>query len=246
MLAILGALKDEVKFILKEMDVTEEVHVRPAVIFKGEYLGKEVVVAHTGIGAEKMKRAADYCISQYRPSACINIGYCGALSPELSLGDVVIAGSVIHETEGKSFETCSDSPQLKELIKNATQGSDVKFLEGTILSVDKVVDTPHEKAYLGTKFMAIAVDMEATGLAESATAQGTPFAVIRAVMDPMDMALPKMNGIIDNDGSTNALNVVKNVVSHPQNIAKLPHLQYCAKKANESIERFVNELIKIY
>lgn len=244
MLVILAALKDEIKFILDEMDVAEVVRLRPSVIVKGEYLGKEIVVAHTGIGANKMKRTAEFCISEYKPSACINIGYCGALAPELSLGDVVIATSIVHELEEKNFLSCTGNSALCEKIKKAIDASDVKFMNGTMLTVDKVIETPHEKAFLGTKFQAIAVDMESSGLAEAASSSGTSFAVIRSVMDPMDMALPKMGGVIDDDGTTSAVNFLANIVGHPQNIGKLPSLKYCASKARESIMRFTNELIK--
>ena len=45
MILILAALKEEVKPILAEMEVSETVNLRPAVITRGTYLGKEVVVA---------------------------------------------------------------------------------------------------------------------------------------------------------------------------------------------------------
>ncbi len=246
MITIIAALKDEISFILKEMDVRATIHLRPAIIIHGEYLGKELLLAHTGIGTQKMKRATEFCIKEFKTEACINIGYCGALAPELSLGDVVIADSVAHETENRTFHAYKNSEKLSDAVKGALKSSEVKFLNGTMLTVDKVIDAPHEKAYLGTKFGAIAVDMESFGLAEVADALNTPFAVIRSVMDPMDMPLPKLAGVVGEDGSTKMLNVATNLIRHPQNIASMPHLQFCASKARESLARFTNELIKIY
>lgn len=240
MLLILSALKEEIKPILHEMDVVETVNLRPAVIMRGEYLGKEIVIAHTGAGCDKMQRTAEFCIKEYKPELLINVGYCGALSPNLSLGDIVIADSVIHETKGNSIATNSNT----EKIANICANNQLKFHKGVILSVDKVVETPHEKAYLGTKFSAIAVDMESFGLARAAENSKTAFAVIRSVLDPMDMHLPSFENMVSDDGTTNILGLAVNMVCHPQKALHLPQLQFCASKARETMMKFLNEFIK--
>lgn len=237
MIAILAALKEEIKPILDEMEVEERVNYRPAVILRGEYLGHKIIVAHTGIGIEKMQRTTAFCISEYKPAACINIGFCGALTPHLSLGDIVIADNVVHESDGASIATT---------FAVNTTSQNFKIHRGTILSVDKVIQTPHEKAFLGTKFGAIAVDMESSGMANAAaTARPqVPFAIIRSVLDTMDMHLPKYENIISDDGATSIPNVVANIIRRPQNIAELPHMHYCASKARETLMAFINEIIK--
>ncbi|MBI2341798.1 MAG: hypothetical protein HYU98_03585 [Deltaproteobacteria bacterium] len=208
-------------------------------IFRGEYLGKDILVAHTGVGYAKMKRAADFCIKEYRPELCINIGYCGALTPNLSLGQLVIADSVIYESVGAAIPT--DIASISQKIDIACKNAQIKFQKGSILTVDKIVSSPHEKAFLGTKFGAIAIDMESAGLADAATISKTPFVVMRAVLDPMDMHLPNFT---TEDSANNINIVIKNIASKPQNILALPQLHYCASEARQTIERFTNEFIK--
>jgi adenosylhomocysteine nucleosidase len=239
MIAIFAALKDEIKFILQEIDVEEKICLRPSIIFRGEYLGKNILVAHTGIGYSKMKRTVEFCIKEYQPELCLNIGYCGALTPGLSLGQLVIADSVIYENTGTAIPT--DSNTFSKKIDETCKDTQVKFQKGIILTVDKVVSGPHEKAFLGTKFGAIALDMESAGLANAASASKTPFAIIRAVLDPMDMHLPSFT----DDDSTNSINMaIKNIINKPQNILALPQLHYCASEARQTLTRFINELIK--
>lgn len=238
MILIIAALKNEIGPILSEMDVTETISYRPAVIVRGTYLDKEILAAHTGIGIGKMERAVRFCIKEYKPSACVNIGYCGALIPELSLGDIVVAEAVAYESSEEQIPT---TYSLDKFLHN--EESDHKFMKGAVLSVDKVVATPHEKAFLGTKFGAIAVDMESYGLARVARELNTPFAIARSVYDPMDMHLPDVKGFVSADGVIDPSGLMMNLLKKPQNVAKLPQLNFCAKKARGSFIRLINDII---
>lgn len=238
MLLILAALQDEIRPILNEMDVTEQVYLRPSVIFRGEYKGKEILLARTGLGRNNMHRAAEFCFAQYKPDIAVNVGYCGSLTPNTSLGDIIIANNVIEEESERYYLPTIES--LSQIV--GTCG--VKYHLGTILTMNRVIETPHEKAYLGTKFDAIAVDMESSGLAESATKANVRFSIVRAVLDTMDMHLPKFGGILSEDGKTSALGLLSDVIMHPRDIASIPQIQYCAGKARSSLTRFVDEYIK--
>lgn len=241
MILILAALKEEVRPILSEMDITETVNLRPAVIARGGYLGREIVVAHTGIGSEKMRRAASFCIKEYAPELSINIGYCGALSPSLSLADIVAPSNIIHEKNEGSFTTTDFFNGKMDKVAGETG---ITVHRGTMLTVDKVVGTPHEKAFLGTKFGAIAVDMESFGLASVATEMQAPFMVLRSIIDPMDMHLPAFDGLVSDDGTTSPLGIAAGIVIRPQKLWHLPQLKFCAGKARETMTRFLNELIR--
>jgi len=234
MILLIAALKDEVKAILDEMEIEETVHLRPSVIYRGEYLGRAVLVSHAGIGYNRMRRAAAFCISQYRPSLLLNIGYCGGLSPQLALGDIVVAETVIYENGGLNFQAAKPAVAVP---------SEIRVHFGNILTVDDVIQTPHEKAFLGTKFGAIAVDMESAGLGSSAADAGCTFSVIRSVLDPMDMNLDPM-GLVNDDGTSSVSGVISHIIRKPLKAHRLPHLGFCASKARLSLTRFVNEIIK--
>lgn len=240
MLAIFSALKEEVKAVISEMEVKETVHLRPAVIVRGEFLGKELIVAHTGVGVDKMHRAVKFCAQEYRPEMYINVGFCGALSPNISLGEAVVATTVVYEK--RSEEAVSPDGPLSDRLFNLCETHDIKAARGGVLTVDKVVSTPHEKAFLGTKFGVIAVDMESYGFA--AAVSGAPFAVVRVVLDPMDMHLPGFEGLVDDDGSSSVTHVIASAVRHPKKAWHLPQMAYCASKAGEILGRFLNEFVK--
>lgn len=240
MIAILAALKEEIKPIIKEMEISERVSLRPAVIFNGSYKGHEIIICHTGIGADKMRHAAEFCIKEYSPEKCINIGYCGALTPNLALGDLVVSTFVVHEKEGIPYQIAQSEV---EAAKEKILACGLKFHAGTSVTVDRGIANPHEKAFYGTKFDAISVDMESTGLAAAASASGCPFLIVRSVLDPLDMHLPEFPASVSDDGTTNILGLIADVVKHPKEALNLPNLQFCASKARETSLRFLDEFL---
>jgi nucleoside phosphorylase len=241
MLAIFSALKEEVKAVISEMEVKETVHLRPAVILRGDHLGKELIVAHTGVGVDKMHRAVRFCAEEYRPDTYINAGFCGALSPNAALGEAVVATTIICEKKGE--EAVSTDPALSDRLFGLCESHDIKATRGGLLTVDKVISTPHEKAFFGTKFGAVAVDMESYGFAAAVPA-GAPFAVVRVILDPMDVHLPDFEGLVDEGGSSSAPRILACAVRHPKKAWHLPQMAYCASKAGETLRRFLNEVIK--
>lgn len=240
MILILSALKEEIKPVLKEMEVTETVNLRPAIFYRGSYLGKEIVIGHTGVGPDKMFRAASFCLKEYRPEFAVNGGYSGALTPNLTLADIIISETVLCEKDSAQLNETFYLDKLEDICKN----NSIKYQKGSALTVEKAAITPHEKAYLGTKFGSISVDMESFGFAKAAKESNTPYIILRSVLDPMDMHLPVVNGLVSDNGTTSALGVAFNVITKPHKAIHFPQLEYCAREARKSFIKVLNEIIK--
>jgi hopanoid-associated phosphorylase len=111
----------------------------------------------------------------------ISFGVAGALSPSLKAGDLVVA-SVIHDTR-TDFETDpawarSIAARLPHAISGPISGSDAMLVDAS------------SKAALHNSSGAIAVDMESHIAARFAKTHGLPLAVLRAISDGADHALP--------------------------------------------------------
>lgn len=241
MIAIFSALKEEIKPILADFETTETIYVRPSVIFRGFYRGKELLLSHTGVGRQKTERAVEFCINEFHPSLCVNVGFCGALTPSLGLADIVIGESVTLEKSGEIISVLESDAlnKAKDICKNVP----LKCLSGGMLTVDNVINTPHEKAFLGTKFGVVAVDMESFAMAKVAKKYNTPFIIIRSTLDPMDMHLPSFEHSVKENGSTNVIGLISSLASSPKKTVQLPQLKYCASKSKEVLGRFLNEFI---
>ncbi|HEX4182460.1 MAG TPA: hypothetical protein VHY34_04315 [Caulobacteraceae bacterium] len=113
--------------------------------------------------------------------AVVSFGLCGALGPALKPGDVVAATTVCDGAarfQADSAWTRSITARLRDAHGGSIAGSDV------------MLTTPPAKAALHGSSGAIAVDMESHVAARFAARHNLPLAVIRAVSDGADHALP--------------------------------------------------------
>jgi adenosylhomocysteine nucleosidase len=91
MLAVIGAMKEEVDLIEAETTVSQRrVHAGIEVI-RGRFRDTELVLAQCGIGKVNATICTQMLIDLYRPRALIFSGVAGGLLPNMAIGDAVIA-----------------------------------------------------------------------------------------------------------------------------------------------------------
>jgi adenosylhomocysteine nucleosidase len=125
--------------------------------------------------ASKIEAAADR-----GASAILSFGICGALSPALAVGAVIVAAEVICESE----HWRADEEWSNALARACDAAS------GVVAGSDAILLTEDAKAALHQQTGAIAADMESHIVARVASARGLPFAVLRGVSDDAHHALP--------------------------------------------------------
>ena len=115
-------------------------------------------------------------------SGVISIGVAGALSPHLTVGDVVIGERIIAEDGNYSCDT-TWRVLLAARLKGAHQGA--------LYGSDVVLASAGAKAALfETSGGALAVDMESQVAARFAGERGLPLAALRVISDNASHALP--------------------------------------------------------
>lgn len=168
--------------------------------------GEWLTVAN-GAGAKHAAAAVDRALSDFAADAIVSTGFCGALSPALSVADIVIATSVTDGAQSfaASLPACS-RPHHR----------------GIIVSIDHVAQTAAEKRKLHASG-AIAVEMEAAGVAARARDRGLPFYCIRAVSDlaSEDMA-NDFNRALRDDGHFATMSLLTGTLRKP--LVRLPEL----------------------
>lgn len=127
-------------------------------------------VVHTGMGAERSRRAA-LALARDPARAVIVAGFAGAVDPSLEPGDVVVADAVVGPGERSR---CESEPLARRL-----RAEGLRVVVGTIASREHIVQG-EERATLFDQGVCI-VDMESVWLARAAL--GRPFSVVRAVVD---------------------------------------------------------------
>lgn len=236
-IAIFAALDDEIRIIRSKLIIDEQVHFKSALFVRGQYHKKPLILVRSGVGRKAMSTAVDYCHENFHPSACINVGYAGGTTPFTNSGDLIVASSV---TDSASRSTLDCDDPLVGGAEKLSQQQGFKSVRGRIVTVDKVVSSPHDKAFIGTEHDAIAIDMESFAFVKRCQATALPCVVVRAILDPLDVILPDMGDVIDRDGQIAYSRLAGHLFRHPRDTLSLHRLEYCALKAREMIASFID------
>lgn len=236
-LAIVAALGDEIRIIRSKMEVDTRVHIRPALFETGKYGGTRVILARSGMGPKAMEFAVSYLFANYRPSLCLHIGYLGSANPYYQSGDIIVASSITDIASGARYETDGNLCQKALLLCN---NLGLRAKTAGIVTALNVIHTPHEKAFIGTKNQAHGIDMESSVFAAACAKNNVPYIVARAVLDPMDIELPKLGDAIDPEGKTDFFGLAEHIIRRPMDLLKLPQIEYLATEARRAISQFVN------
>jgi len=239
--AIIAALSDEISPLKNRIEIDSRINFNNALMIKGRLSGNSIILIRSGIGATAMASAVRYSIKQFTPSTFVHVGYCGACSPKLETGDIVLANAIIDDLTHSKYSPPND---MIETAYGVCKQIGIRHEIGKIITVGGPIYKPHDKADIGASYDAIAIDMESSALAKECEASGVKYVVARSVLDALDTELPNMDGGIDESGDTNKMALLGNVISNPKKLMKIPKIAYCANQARKSITSFVDTWIK--
>ena len=180
--------------------------------------GPQVRIVVMGMGPATAEHHAAAAIGD-GACAAISVGFCGALDPSLSVGDVVVPERVRDALTGEEWEC------------DAARASGAGRRGGTLVTTDHVVSDPVARAEL----MCLAVDMESAGAARACARAGVPFAAIRAVTDRTGDRLPDLAGVVDDAGDIHAMRIAGRLIIHPGQIPAWVRLARGASAARRGL-----------
>ena len=216
-LAFIAAEPREFTGFLRHMRNAEPGHVDVHWSRRGEWKAREVLLMANGAGPRRSLAAARACGAA---AAIINVGFCGALDAVLKIGDVIVADKVIFSAQ--EFE-CRPVSTVES------------FRHGAIYSSTRVVATAQEKAQL-YRSGALAVEMEAGGIAPYARDRGIPFYCVRAVSDlAAESFANDFNGAIGKDGRYRIGRLIGSALARPHR--RFPELVRLKKRCDIAGER---------
>jgi adenosylhomocysteine nucleosidase len=181
----------------------------------------------SGMGAEAAARAGR-AVAAHPLRALVAAGFCGALRPDLRVGDLIAADEVREESSGESF--AADAVLLA-----AAPGR-----RGTLVSAARIARTPAERARLD----GLAVDLESAALARAARAAGLPFIALRAVTDETRHRLPDFERMTDPAGRLSAAAGMRHLASHPREVPALVRLAPAARAAGRALRAGLAQMLE--
>lgn len=160
-LALVAAMPREIATLVKHWErISLEAQGRK---FHGWKSVRAVAVC-CGTGVESAALVTKVVIETFRPEMVTSVGFAGSLVPNLAVGSVVVPARVVDEGSGREFRAA--------------------FGSGTLVTVADVASGEAKQA-LAARYGAVAVDMEAAGVARVAASAGLPFVAVKAVSDEL-------------------------------------------------------------
>ena len=168
--------------------------------------GDSLLVAN-GAGAARAAAAAEACAALWRPDAIVSTGYCGAVDPSLAIAQIVVA----TEVRGALASYAAAQPAASGAARR-----------GPIQTIGHVAQSAAEKREWRATG-AIAVEMEAAGVAGVASGLGLPVFCIKAVTDLAAEELKNdFNAALRPDGRFATILLLGSAVRRP--VSRIPEL----------------------
>lgn len=229
MLAIIGAMEEEVQLFKEQMTNVEIVKKAGMEFYLGSLYGKDLVLVRCGIGKVNAAICTQVLVDDFSVEKVIFTGVAGGLSPKIDVGDVVISTDCVqHDFDATAFGyRAGEIPRLdkvefeadKDLIALAVTASEKiegfpKVYTGRILSGDIFVADKEKAVTLGQKFDGLCVEMEGAAVAQGCYLNEVKFVIIRSMSDKADGSAHEDFGAFVHTSAENALKLVKSMLDH--------------------------------
>lgn len=248
-ICIIGALKEEIAGIKRQMVVEDSIRLGPAHAFFGPWQKHRVALVRSGIGKQRARDALSQVCDRFPVSLVISIGYAGGIHPALLAGDLVVADTILENNPRTSTadphpaQTSSPDGSLVERAMKLSLG--IKMYRGGLLTVDEPVCKPEDKWALAKRYSVVAVDMETSGLLQCAKEKGLPFLSVRSITDTANEELVNFSSCINEYGEVSRIKAGWHILTHPGTIPKIRELRVNSQKAAQNLTRFVEEFLQL-
>ncbi|TDE87574.1 5'-methylthioadenosine/adenosylhomocysteine nucleosidase [Deinococcus sp. S9] len=198
MLAIMGAMDEEIELLLADLQDQETLQ-RPGVtLYRGVLDGLPVLLAKSGIGKVNAGVTAAFLLAA-GATQVIFTGVAGGVHPELRVGDIVVSTDLVqHDVDvtalgyavgtipGEAPAWAADKQLQATALEAAREVEGVRALPGRVASGDQFIASREGVQRLWTQFGAACAEMEGAAVAQVCAKVDVPFVVIRSVSDTAD------------------------------------------------------------
>ena len=201
---VIGAMSIEIEKLRAALSDVETRETAGLTFYSGTLGSHRVVLVQSGIGKVNAARCAQILIDRYAPDCLVNTGIAGGVGKGLAIADVVIGtelvqhdfdatffgyarGNLCAAKDGKPTVFTSDATlveRFRAAAETLVEPSRVKT--GRIATGDQFIAERAVKHDIAGTFGAAAAEMEGAAIAQTASAAGVPFIVIRAISDLAD------------------------------------------------------------
>lgn len=236
--AVLFALPNEAGGLVDLLRGRKTIRAHRFRLYRGTLRGRRVVVAESGAGEKPAADAAAAVIEGHRPNWVISAGFAGGLVPHVERNHIAVPDCVVRAD--------NEGPELALPAEAAGITGRPAVHVGRLLTADRVVRSPDEKAALGKTHGAIAVDMETYAVVEVCRRRDVRVLAVRAVTDAVDDELPhEVQHLVRQKTRVARFGAALRALwKRPANIKDLWRLKETALVASDRLAQFLADAIE--
>lgn len=223
-IAIVAAMLPELQPLVRALGLAPTA-LPGAHAFRGVHAQLDVVATVTEMGTRAATDVTTRLLDTVPVDHVLVVGICGAVAPEIAIGDLVVPARVVDEATG-----CVLRP---------------KPLGGTPRGVLLTTDTLYTDPATIARFAAegiVAVDMETAAIGMVCAARGLTWSVFRAVSDRAGD--PRVDadlvGMANADGTPNPGTIARYLLTHP---GRIPGLVRLGRGMRAGVKRSTSALL---
>lgn len=193
-----------------------------------------VTLVESGMGRANAAAATAAMIESARPDMVLSVGFCGALTPGVSVGELVIARRQLSfSSDTLSAEPDPDSAITRSLLHELNAGS---CRSGSFITTEVFTNKNEICAHIPDKLDTPVLEMESAAVARACRSARVPVAALRVVSDSFDEDPATAVTRLFNDNFTmNGLRAGVALLRNPGLIPQLLKLAGNAGKAGDSL-----------
>ncbi len=200
-----------------------------------------LTVAETGMGIENATRVFLRMLQAGRFDAAISLGYCGALSHDASVGDLIWASRVCL-IEGERIETLI-LPDERKLLETLCVRLPIRA--GTFFTLKGWMKKQELARFVAPDTALPVCEMETFALAEVSLRHKLPFFAVRAVSDAADVDLAfDPQAVCDNAGTYRLTRVLRFFLARPRLLAHALSLRRSSRIASRNLALAASALLQ--
>lgn len=179
----------------------------------------------------------------------IGAGVCGALTPGLSPGEILVSSGIVDES---GDTPAPDSALVARAVALGAKSATLVTVARPLVSSNEKRDALERVGRGDSRGggrrsggaspapVPAAVDMESAGWARAAASRGVPFVILRAVADTFEESLPSfLSDCLDASGSVDRARVARGAALRPWTLPRLLEMRARVRDASGRLAEFL-------
>lgn len=199
----------------------------------GFYDGIRIAVVESGMGFARARRATRALVEGHAPRWLLSCGFAGALRPDIPIGSIVVADSIVDQHE-----------QCLQIDLHMPADPARGLFVGRLLTADELVRTVALKKQLAEQHGALAVDLESLAVAQVAREFKTRFLAVRVISDDLSADLPpEILSVVGATGSVRFGAAIGALWKRPSAAKDMWHMREQAQSAATRLATFLDGVV---